>query len=349
MSFRHIILATCAIFATSTSLAFAAEIDPDTIRLQSEFDPIGAEVHELETNGRTSYYIDEGRPGEQAVIFIGGAGTSLEAFQLTEFIRSTRQQLGLRMISVERNGFGESKFDPALSYADYNKEIFAVLDRLGVEKFSIAAISGGGAYAAQLAAEAPERVISLHAAAAVSSTLPSRTAPKCDIPLEELKAATEKWTHNPKEWWGVPGSPVLIIPAWQTAAYADATRSFFVAGQMGNPSALAHERMLPCSEKALIDPAKLTMPTYLYWGGEDQAVPVASMKQWQEALPNIKRATIYNGEGHTVQYRHWDQVLVDIAGLGDYTVICDGEDTKLVKAEAAIGKELGLCAWRPRQ
>jgi non-heme chloroperoxidase len=95
-----------------------AKRDPRSLELQNEFDHIGAEVHSLTRNGRTSYHIDEGNSGDRAVIFIGGAGTSLEAFQLTEFARTSRQKLGLRVISVERNGFGESQLDLNLGYAD---------------------------------------------------------------------------------------------------------------------------------------------------------------------------------------------------------------------------------------
>ena len=35
------------------------------LKLQDDFDHIGAEVHELTTDGRTSYYIDEGNPGDR--------------------------------------------------------------------------------------------------------------------------------------------------------------------------------------------------------------------------------------------------------------------------------------------
>jgi pimeloyl-ACP methyl ester carboxylesterase len=153
------------------------ERDLASIDLQEEFDHIGAEVHSLTQGDRTIYYIDEGQPGDRAVVFIGGQGTSLEVFQLTEFARSSREELGLRVISVERNGFGESEFDPSLGYADYVNEVLAVLDHLGVEKFAIMGISGGGAYAAHLAATVPDRVISLHLGAASSRTLPSRIVP----------------------------------------------------------------------------------------------------------------------------------------------------------------------------
>jgi non-heme chloroperoxidase len=343
-------VAAVAVPAAADARSGGPDRDPRSIELQDEFDHIGAEVHSLTRDGRTSYYIDEGDPDGRAVVFIGGAGTSLEAFQLTEFARTSREELGLRVISVERNGFGESELDLDLDYADYNAEILAVLDHLGIDRFAVLAISGGGAYAAQLAAQAPERVISLHAAAAVSSTLPTRSARNCSLTLEQRNAQNAFWTANPKIWWGVPGSPVLVIPGWQTAAYADATRSFYVGGQMGDPSALSHEGMLPCGPDAVVDAQRITAPAYLYWGGADTSVPVAVMKQWQDALPNVVKATVYPGEGHTVQYRHWEQILVDMAGYGDQTVVCRNGRTRLVpneRADAIVseGATLGLCAW----
>jgi non-heme chloroperoxidase len=325
-----------------------------SIDLQERFDHIGAQVHSLATRpGRTSYYIDEGRPGWTPVVFIGGAGTSLEAFQLTEFARSSREELRVRVISVERNGFGESALDTSLGYADYNAEIFAVLDHLGIDRFAIMAISGGGAYAAQLAAAAGSRVRSLHIAAAVASTLPGRTVPRaCTRTVEELNAANIAFTHFPKVWWGVaPDSPVHAVPGWQAEAYLDAARSFFVGGQLGAPDALTHEQRLPCGPDAVVDPARITAPAYLYWGELDTSVPPSVMTVWQAALGSkVARATIYPGEGHTVQYRHWDQTLADIAGFGDHTVVCTRGRTRLVPERSAArllarGASLGLCAW----
>ncbi|MFB9222568.1 alpha/beta fold hydrolase [Paracoccus cavernae] len=321
------------------------------ITLQNNFDPIGAEVHQLDQNGRAIFYIDEGPRDGRVVVFIGGAGTSLEAFQLTEFARSSREALGLRVISVERNGFGESAFDPALGYGDYNAEILAVLAHLGVERFAVMAISGGGAYAAHLAAAVPDRVISLHLGAAVARTLPTRSDPKaCASDPAEVKASSEKAVLSPKEWWAVPGSPVLVVPGWQTRAYADATRSFYIDGANEGAAALAHERLLICGGNAVVDAAKITAPTYLYYGDADKAVTPEEMRQWQEALPNIARATLYPDEGHTVQYRHWDQILADMAGYGDHTVVCrEGESALVPAADVTPSEKLGICAWHPAE
>lgn len=323
---------------------------PSSLRLQDDFDTIGAEVHELTTNGRTSYYIDEGK-GKHVVVFIGGASTSLQAFQLTEFARTTRERLGIRIVSVERNGLGASKVDPTLGYDDYNKEVLAVLDHLGIKRFSILAISGGGAYGAHLAAAVPKRLVSLHAAAAVSSSLPTRSAPRnCDLTLEERNEQNMRWKRDPMGWWAVPGSPVLAVPGWQSAAYLDAVRAFFMGGQLDDATAMSLPGILNCSAGAVADASKITAPTYLYWGENDTSVPVSVMEQWKAALPNVVKATVYPGEGHTVQYRHWDQILADMAGYGNYTVACVRGRTQLVPnrfidSYTSRGATLGLCAW----
>ena len=342
------------VVATVATAAIGAgeERDPSSINLQNEFDHIGAEVHSLTKDGRRISYIDEGRPGQRAVVFIGGQGTSLEAFQLSEFARTSREELGLRVISVERNGFGDSPLDLNLGYADYNSEVLAVLDHLHIDRFTVVGISGGGAYAAHLAAAVPERVISLHAAAATDSTLPNRTPRNCSLTFAQRNASNLYWYEHAKAWWGVPGSPVLAVPGWQATAYLDAVRSFHLPDGPVDPSPLSHEGELPCGSEAIVNPAQITSPTYLYWGGADTTVPVGVMAHWQAALPNIKRATVYPGEGHTVQYRHWDQIMLDMAGHTQHTVVCRNGRTQIVRnAQVAgfvnHGATLGLCAWTP--
>jgi non-heme chloroperoxidase len=143
------------------------------------------------------------------------------------------------------------------------------------------------------------------------------------------------------------------VPGWQDEAYLDAARTFFVAGQLGAPDALTHEDLLPCQQGAVVSRsalAKVRAPAYLYWGAADTTVPIASMRLWAQALPRVAQERVYPGEGHTVQYRHWDQILVDMAGLGRYTVMCVRHRTRLVPpAQVARlrhgGATLGICAW----
>ena len=162
------------------------------------------------------------------------------------------------------------------------------------------------------------------------------------------------FSHNPKLWWGMPAdSPIHLIPGWQDTAYEEAGRTFFVGGQLGAPDALAHERRLYCALE-VADLSRVKAPAYLYWGTEDKSVPVAQMQLWREALPNVAKARVYRGEGHDVQYRHWDQILVDMAGFGDRTVICWRGHSRLARAARTgrylrRGATVGICAWAKRR
>jgi hypothetical protein len=96
----------------------------------------------------------------------------------------------------------------------------------------------------------------------------------------------------------------------------------------------------------------VTAPAFLYWGADDELVPTAHLERWRGALENVREVRLYDGEGHDVQYRHWDQVLADVAFLGDRIVVSrDGRtclvDPPRVSEIIAAGGALGLAAWGP--
>jgi non-heme chloroperoxidase len=218
-------------------------------------------------------YIDAGQPGWRPVVFFGGLGTDVNAFYETEFARPAREQLRLRVVSVERNGFGMTPFDPALGYAEAVDDVLGVLAGRGVDRFAVVAISGGAAFAAALCARVPERVLSLHLAAAAAGPL----AATCG-----------------------------------TAAVLYANPALLAADR-----ALAHEWQL-LSEVPLADLSAFDAPTYIYWGTDDDVVPPAHVVEWRRVLGEVAALRAYPGEGHDVQYRHWEQILLDAAGLGTF-------------------------------
>ena len=221
--------------------------------------------------GRVVRYVNEGEPGWRPVVFFGGLGTDVNAFSATEFAREARERLRLRMISVERNGFGMTPFDPRVGFADAVDDVLEVLETLGVRRFAVVAISGGAPFAAALAARVPHQVLSLHLAAAVAGPL-----------VAECGTASVLYANE---------RPLASDPA------------------------LAHEWRLVSSEP-LADLAGLYAPAYLYWGYDDDVVPVEHVREWRRVLPRVAALRGYPGEGHDVQYRHWEQILLDVAGLG---------------------------------
>ena len=317
--------------------------------LQNSFDSLGPTMKTLESaTGRDIVYLDEGKQHWRPVVFIGGSGTSGRVFALLEFLRTTRENLRLRFISVERNGFGQTQFDENLGYTDYAKDVEELLAHLDIDKFSLFAISGGGPYSAEIASRNPDRLLSVHLAATITSF--DSSSALCNTPAENLSF----FTQNPMVWFGFPpDSPIQTIPGFQDAAFDDAARTFNMGGQVADPAALHHEFQLYCTEQTLPDLTLVHSPVYLYYGEVDTSAPIDPHAiRWQSAYSSVDvKRRFYPDEGHDVQYRHYDQILTDMAGLENRIVVCRKGKSRLVKerrvnAILAKGGTLGICAWQ---
>lgn len=276
---------------------------------QPSFDPVPAGIGPTRRldgpDGRRVRYLDLGARGWKPFVFFGGLGTSVGALRLTEFARRTRESLELRAISVERNGLGETPFDPDLGYPEAVDDVIAVVAAVGLERFSVVAFSGGAPFAAALAARVPERVRSLHLASAAAGGL-SATCGRA----AELFADAAVPAGDPGAIWEFPrGSAVHEIPGFAGAARAEGIRAL-PPGR--GEAALGHEWRLLGGE-ALPDLSAVRAPAHLYWGAADEIVPPAHARAWSRSLPNVVARHEYPGEGHDVQYRHWDQILRDLA------------------------------------
>jgi non-heme chloroperoxidase len=315
--------------------------------IQNQFDDFGPAVQSLTLpSGRVVHYTDSGEAGGRTVLFIGGTGTSARADGMTDFLKTLRTQLKLRFIVVERNGFGDTEFKPDWGVADYADEVRAVLDHLGVKRFAGVAISGGGPYMGAVASAMPERLMSVHMLATGAGKPDS---PHCKVPLVDLAKGMKDSVQNPQKWWAFPAnSPTFRIPGFSDRAYEEGARTFFIRGQMGDPTPEAAEMLRYCNPPA--DVSKVTAPVYIYQGGDDHLVGIDQAEYWHAHFPNVVKFEVFPGEGHDVQYRHWDQVLIELAGFSGQKIVCDGGQSKAVPAKTADalvakGATYGICAW----
>ncbi|MBN8847472.1 MULTISPECIES: alpha/beta hydrolase [unclassified Sphingomonas] len=334
----------------ATPLLAEAPSVPAIGPIQSDFDDFGPAVQSLTLpSGRVVHFTDTGETGGRTVLFIGGTGTSARAAGMTDFLQTLRRQLRLRFIVVERNGFGDTAFKPDWGVADYAAEVRAVLDHLGVKRFAGVAISGGGPYMAAVASAMPERLISLHMLATAAT---AQGSDRCKVTLEQASKGVAGSVQNPQNWWAFPAnSPTHRIPGFADRAYEEGARTFFIRGQMGDPTPEAAEMLRYCGPAA--DVSKVTAPVHIYQGGADPLVKIDQAEYWRGHFPNVASFRVFPGEGHDVQYRHWDQVLIELAGFTDQTVLCDAGKTRAVPAKEANalvtkGATLGICAWAKR-
>ena len=181
-------------------------------------------------DGRRVGYADFGRPGQTAVLWChGGPGSRLEAMNLGPIASDA----GLRIVGIDRPGYGKSSLLPGRSIADWVPDGLAVADHLGIERTVAVGCSTGGAYSLALAANAPERVLGVVACCALT-----------DMRWAEGKAMmTESGTGDV---WKAPD---------RNAAIALVTETFGADGSKMFSSAAAPSTLPPADQALLSDPA----------------------------------------------------------------------------------------------
>ena len=95
------------------------------------------------SDGRVLAYTDLGASNGQLVIHCHGAPSS--RLELTHFDQAFAG-LNVRVVTIDRPGYGGSSPQPGRRLADWAADVAAVADELGVERFGIPGLSTGGAY-----------------------------------------------------------------------------------------------------------------------------------------------------------------------------------------------------------
>lgn len=106
-------------------------------------------------DGRHLGYAEYGRPdGEPGFYFHGHPGSRLEP----QFADEAAAAAGVRIIALDRPGYGLSDFQPGRTILDWPRDVREVADMLGLGRFAVLGASGGGPYALACAHAMPERV-----------------------------------------------------------------------------------------------------------------------------------------------------------------------------------------------
>nr|VFJ66350.1 MAG: Pimeloyl-ACP methyl ester carboxylesterase [Candidatus Kentron sp. FW] len=106
-------------------------------------------------DGRTLAYSEYGDPKGRPVFFIhGNPGSRLTRLSDEDAIKN----MGVRIITPDRPGYGLSDFQPKRKLIDFPQDIAQLADALGFEQFAIFGVSAGGPYVAVCAYALPERI-----------------------------------------------------------------------------------------------------------------------------------------------------------------------------------------------
>jgi pimeloyl-ACP methyl ester carboxylesterase len=106
-------------------------------------------------DGRTVGFADFGEGGQDAVLWChSGPGCRLGP----AYVAPTAAANGIRLIGIDRPGYGLSTPRPGRRIADWVTDALAVADHLDIDSLAAIGLSTGGAYALALAALATDRV-----------------------------------------------------------------------------------------------------------------------------------------------------------------------------------------------
>src|SRR5205814_6009293 len=78
------------------------------------------------------------------------------------------QERGIRLVSYDRAGYGDSTRNTGRSVTDVTQDVEAIADALGLERFATWGVSGGGPHALATAAGLQDRVVAVATAASIA-------------------------------------------------------------------------------------------------------------------------------------------------------------------------------------
>ena len=117
-------------------------------------------------DGRELAWDEHGAPdGAPVFHFHGWPGSRVQGARYS----ATAARLGVRLISPDRPGYGRSTFQPRRAIRDWPADMAQLADALGLARFGVLGVSGGGPFALACAALLRER---LNGVAVVSGVAP---------------------------------------------------------------------------------------------------------------------------------------------------------------------------------
>jgi len=277
-------------------------------------------------NGRTLEFAEFGDLGGKPVFYFHGfPGSRLEA----EIAEPAAIDLNLRIIALDRPGYGLSGFQPDRKILDWPSDVVKVADTLELGSFSIVGISGGGPYAAVCAHEIPAR---LENVAIVCGLGPVNVPGNCDgmmwqnriglslarfAPLmarviyravsSGLQHFPERFVANISKSLPDPDNSVLQ----ETYCQELLLKTFQEAYRFGSEGS-AWDLTLYCQPWGfrLED---ISCEVSIWQGERDIVVPATMAKHMENAIPK-SRANYLADEGHySLITRHLPKILEDLA------------------------------------
>jgi pimeloyl-ACP methyl ester carboxylesterase len=246
-----------------------------------------------------------------------------------EFVDAPAKERGVRVLCPDRPGIGLSDPRPGRTVYGYADDVASIADALGLERFAVLGLSGGGPYALACGAKLPERVT------AVIVILMAGIGPldrpdaregltKTDLRLLDLSLRRPR---QARLVLGAMATLTRLAPSMMIKQFADdlgePDRSFLQRekrelGPAGTMSTLveafrqgaggAAEEYRLCGLPWGFALDEVRVPVWLWQGEDDRMTPGHHAEDMASRLPRVT-LRILPGTGHLSLTQHFDAVL----------------------------------------
>ena len=235
----------------------------------------------MQANGIDIHVQIDGPPGAPPLLLIHSLGTSLHVWD--EQARALSRSFRVVRADLRGHGLTEMVNGPG-AIATYAQDMLGVLDGLGIARAHVGGLSIGGLVAQSIAAQAPERVMSLIL---------------CDTAM--VISQPEGW-HTRAAAVRAGGMGVIadaVMSRWITPGFAETPQAAGLRAMLlrtlPEGYAGAAEAIAACD---LTESTKaLSLPALIIVGDQDQATPVSSAEAMQAAIAG-SRLVVLPGAAH---------------------------------------------------
>jgi pimeloyl-ACP methyl ester carboxylesterase len=278
-------------------------------------------------------FAEFGDPQGRAIFWLHGTPGARR--QIPMEARVFAEQQGIRLIGVDRPGIGAStpyQYDTVAAFAD---DLRTIADTLGIGKFEVVGLSGGGPYTLACAAAMPDRIV---AAGVLGGVAPTRGADAIGGGVSTLITATAPVVE-------VVGTPIrfaasrlirLVRPVAEPALYMyarispEGDRRLLVRPEF---KAMFLDDLLNGSRKQLAAPFadvvvfardwgfrldEVKVPIRWWHGDADHIVPFEHGQHVVSRLPDVQMTRL-PGESHLAGLGRAEEILDTMVGLWDRT------------------------------
>lgn len=280
--------------------------------------------------GRRLSWCELGDPGGEPVLYCHGFPSSRhEALLLDPVARAQ----GLRILAADRPGYGDSDDQPGRTLHDWAAEVEALADHLGLARFALLGVSGGGPYALACAWRIPERISACGLVcplgpvyldelmaemawpARLNLTLAQQIPGLTHFAFGGLTAGLlAHWpeTVDHIRTWAAPAVDRAELARAETRAILNRT----VVDAMRDGAHGARRDLLLYTRPWGIPLESIALPIMLWHGEADGTVPVTHARWYEHHLPHCE-AHYLPDEGHySLPLRHAGTILAALRTAG---------------------------------